>query len=279
MNLTMLTSKGASRCVLPCGVEVIRKVGELDPERPETMRHTVIVAGQHGSESGPVLALLARGCDFDMHRLEFGVLTIIRCANPYGFATGQRDDARGLDMNRGWKAELLLDPEGNPSQRSGSAQAAIWFAITAELPKLELVVLDLHSAGMGGLLARSVVTMDNAGWWHARALARLLMDSEEEAGLSHPDDRPWQVRNQTTNTASTSEVVHPVGTLASWANSRGGVGFTVEFPEHTRLELPAGYDGPVGRNPATGQRTATFGESMHGVTTLLGWAIDRHRAG
>jgi hypothetical protein len=279
MNLTMLTSKGPSRCVLACGVEVIRKVGELDHERPDTMRHTVIVAGQHGSESGPVLALLARGCDFDLHRLEFGVLTIIRCANPFGFATGQRDDVRGLDMNRGWKAESLLDLEGNQSQRSGSAQAAIWFAITAGLPKLELVVLDLHSAGMGGLLARSVVTVDAVGWCLAHGLSDRLFDAEALAGLSHPDDRPWQVRNQTTNTASTSEVVHPVGTLASWANSRGGVGFTVEFPEYTRLAMPAGYDGPMGRNPATGQRTATFGESMHGVTTLLRWAIDRHRSG
>lgn len=275
----MLTPKGASRCVLPCGVEVIRKVGELDPDRPETMIHTVIVAGQHGGETGPVLALLARGAaDLDLHRVEYGVLTIVRCANPHGFAMGQRDDAFGRDMNRGWTSEALLDHAGEPTRVGATAQAQLWRAIVADFIDLELLVLDLHSSGMAGPLARKVVVVDGTGSAPAIDLVVTLALADAQLGVAAPDlDRPWDILEQWTSVdPSDRERHHPAGTLASWANSVGGIGFTVEFAEYTQRQLPAGYDGPVGRNPAAGYRTMTLGERTHGVWTLLCWAIARH---
>lgn len=265
------------------GIEVIRRVCPLHPDG--VLRHTVVIAGQHGSERGTVLGLLARGAYDLVERATHGLVTVVRCANPRGFAIGRRHDADWRDPNRLWAIDHDLEGE----------QYEIWHAILdGELLyegalSVELVVLDLHSSTEPAL-ARTVCysgtgLSGRGGIVWAVAAAEHL---QRTAHASH-HDRAWMALSLADAVEAVRATVPSVtskGSLAEFVASHDGVCLTVEFPSTTHdvgpqtlypLERSIGeqivvpYPGE-GRMP---QRELTLNEATAGVAGLVRWALDR----
>jgi hypothetical protein len=101
--------------------------------------HTLVVAGQHGHEVGPIAALLGWVPSLVTH----GIVTIIRCANVSGADTGvrlYRAGGEALDMGRGWGG-------GEFDQRPQPLCAEFVDEIRYAAGRPPDVVVDLHSGG------------------------------------------------------------------------------------------------------------------------------------
>jgi predicted deacylase len=99
-------------------------------QRPCSVRHTLIVVGQHGDERGPILGAAAWSPAVG------SAVTLVRLANPYGFAVDRRGYLAGdeiRDMNRDWGSD-------------GTVADEIWQTVLEHVGRVPDRVIDLHSA-------------------------------------------------------------------------------------------------------------------------------------
>jgi predicted deacylase len=264
------------------GIEIIQRAEPLRADG--LLRHTVIVAGQHGCERGPVLGLLAHGA-FDLTDfVRSGLLTIVRCANPHGFARWRREGEDGRDPNRQWRSVAELT----------GAQAEIWAAVVAAEQAytgdraVERVVLDLHSSSPD-TLARTVCRSGDRDLALAVGAAVALSESAHSSVF----DDQWRVlAMHEACAAASAELGRELtsrGSLGDFAAANGGVGLTIEFPEWT-YDVSPGTLGPLERSigreipvpyPGPGRerrRQLTLNEATAGVAALVRWVSDTRHA-
>lgn len=103
--------------------------------------HTLIVAGQHGQERGPISALIG----WHPGDVTHGEVTVIRCANPAAADIGFkfRFEPEMLDMNRGW----LRDSEGGSWDRDPLNEEIVQAVVGQS--SIPTVVFDLHNGAVG----------------------------------------------------------------------------------------------------------------------------------
>jgi hypothetical protein len=215
--------------------------------------HTFVVIGQHGNERGPVLAAAGWAPHPSAN------LTIVRCANPYGFATSSRFSAGpgDVDINRGW---------GIP----GTIADEIWKAVLNHLGRVPERVFDVHSSHTWrpGSRSKGMLVMtpsDSTRRDSGDLVVSVLAQAEDGWALWSP--------------ASTQGVeIDPEkfdGTLTGWACTQGAESILVEFPEDiaalawVRGRLPGESVVTYGRKATV--RLRTIHESMIGVLPLLDW--------
>ena len=262
------------------GIEVIRRISPCREDR--VLRHLIIVAGQHGCERGPVLGLLAHSASDLVERANHGLVTIIRCANPYGFSRGLRLDGAGSDPNRGWHIDRPLH----------GVQAEIWNAVlegealyVGARPPVERTVIDMHSSTEDAL-ARTVCYSGGDRSFAAGAAAELA-----EHAHGSPYDRAWMLltmHEAVESVRATAPNVTAAGSLAEFVNWLGGTAITVEFPAST-YDVAASTLGPLERSlgeaiqvcwSSRGHwRPLSMNEATAGVAALVRWAIKQNAAG
>jgi predicted deacylase len=217
---------------------------------------TLLVAGQHGNELGPVRGVL--GWDACARK---GRLTIIRTANAMGVQLGTRyylQDGKPRDLNREW---------GVP----GTLAQELWELATEDgVPE---VVLDLHSSpdhrdrGLGLLV---LAADDGASLAVADQLVHAL--SVAETGWRTWAPGSWELPKM--------EGKEYPGALYNHAARQGCAAVTVEFSDgyHARVpvlgQLPEEYVSWYSNIPS---RRRSIHEQMLGVHALLNWVEARHR--
>lgn len=257
------------------GIEIIQRAEPL--RSPGVLPHTIIVAGQHGCERGPVLGLLALGAFALTDYVHSGLCTIVRCANPHGFARARREGEDGRDPNRQWRSVAELT----------GAQAEIWAAVVAAEQAyagdhvVERVVIDLHSTDTDAL-PRTVCRSGDMDLAIAVGAAVALSESAHRSVF----DDQWRVLSMhEASAASSAELGRELssrGSLGEFAAAAGGVGLTIEFPEWT-YDVSPGTLGPLERSigckipvpyPGPGRerrRELTLNEATAGVAALVRW--------
>lgn len=194
--------------------------------------HILIVAGQHGQEIGPIAALVGWHPEDVTH----GIVTVIRCANPWGADIRYRFDEAGNDMNTGWGFDAA-----SSQVICGELLAGI-LALSGGRPPD--VVYDLHSSAMAVQGRQVIVPASARGRGRGRALDVLLALAEFTRR-----DEPW--------TVTTTD--WPGGLADEAARTWGAEALTIEFPSDA---------------PAAGgkRRKMTHGELQVGVREFCDWA-------
>lgn len=251
------------RMIHVAGVEVIQCVGRSPGKHQPS---TLIVAGQHGHELGPVLALLSES-PYDLTRgVEVGALTIVRCANPHGFSWSRRELADGTDMNRGWGWD--------------SVQRELWEAFTAidtTWGAPDRLVIDLHSSEKHSGIERMIV-VPKAGEGNTR-YARKLRSLLAAGGQCGRHDAGWVVVSEDQAIAAAGLRSRPMGCLAHYAAEQGIEAYTIEFPTQTfdLRSCPEGAEVSSGSFEGLPCRGLTIEERGRGVLDLVRYLVrDRH---
>jgi hypothetical protein len=150
--------------------------------------HTLIVAGQHGHELGPVVALLGW-----RPSVTHGIVTLIRCANVEGAANGTRMYRAGgemLDMNSGWSG---TDRRPHPALNVEIADHV--HAVAGRSPD---VVVDLHSGSASPPRLRPTEGAEPGLTVVVPLVAVGSCSSETRLVLTNPDDYQGQPSPSTT---------------------------------------------------------------------------------
>jgi len=216
--------------------------------------HVLLLAGQHGDESGPVAGLL--GFEAPLN----GRMSVVNCANPMGVALGRRGylgsvpgsvPGKWRDMNREWGSGEGVTHE-------------IWEAVTRTAEQVPDIVVDLHSSTSPSV-QRTVIAADERSRPFAERVAGVLREV-------HPDWRVVVLDSDTRKSLHVDATAGTGSTLIEWAASQGSIAIAVEFPSRLDLSEPVTGILPGERirnvKGPKDQRTMTLAELSTGVALL-----------
>lgn len=236
---------------------------------------TLIVAGIHGQESGPIAALIGWHPDNVTH----GSVTVIRCANTFGSDIGFRFyevDGKMFDLGVGWDHRHDMQP------LCVEFIAALRQHLGGELPN---VVVDLHSSGALSQGLQVIVPQSAANPLGSSpsdvlaARARVQLIAFDGRLANRADNEPEGL-DAVDGGWSVEVTDHPGGLADTAASLWGAAAITVEFASDAPLTVaaqpPWEHVGII-KGRAGLRRQRTLAEKTRGVREFVTWVTMPNR--